>query len=417
MKRHSEEEQGVVNRGEYAGGSGGVAGNERVAGGREDGAGGREDGGAAQVGVAPEHGGRRREAARRLGIPKEELLDFSASINPLGPPEAAVGAVRRTLAEIPYYPEERAGSLMELIAGFLGIAPEEAVPGNGSIELIYWLAAVLRPRSVLIVEPTFSEYRRACEAAGARCQSYAMRPEDGFQLDVMRLDPRGHDMVFVCNPNNPTGQLILAEDLSYLWQKCRSAGAALVVDEAFIDFVGPGASLLFRGAAGCAAGDGGVPAGLFVIRSFTKSFALAGLRVGALAAAVDSARRLRDSMPPWRINVLGQAAAAAALAEGDYLARTRRETARLRARLQADLAAIDGVEPLPSAANFILCRVAGRNAGAVTAGLERQGILVRDCRSFAGLEDGYIRVAVRAGHENHQLITALNKIMAAGDGR
>lgn len=366
---------------------------------------------------ASEHGGRRLDAARRFGIPVEELLDFSASINPLGPPAAAGEAARQALAAVSHYPEERSGALAEAIAGFLDVAPDEVVPGNGSIEVIYWLAAVLRPRSALIVEPTFSEYRRACEAAGARCQSLQLRPEEGFELDVRRIDPRGHDLVFVCNSNNPTGQLTLAEDLSYLWQKCRSAGAGLVVDEAFIDFVAPAASMLFPGAAGCAAGGNGVPEDLYIIRSFTKSFALAGLRVGALVAAADIAARMRGAMPPWNVNIIAQAAAVAALADKEYLARTRRETSRLRTQLTADLAAIAGVQPLPATANFILCRLDGRDAAELVTGLARQGILVRDCRSFPGLEGRYIRVAVRAGHENEQLIAALKIVMEDGRDR
>ncbi len=353
------------------------------------------------------HGGRREEAARRLGIPKEELLDFSASINPLGPPPAALEAITKSLAEVAYYPEESGAGLAENVADFLGVAPAEVALGNGSIEIIYWLAALLGPRRVLIVEPTFSEYRTACQAAGAECESLMLAPADDFVLDVESVDPRGRDLVFVCNPNNPSGNLTDSEQILYLWQKCRAAGAALVVDEAFIDFAGAGSSVL----------SAGVREGLYVIRSFTKSFALAGLRIGCLAAEESLAAALRARMPAWNINCLARAAARAALADGDYLVRTRKLTPLLRERLFTDLNGVEGVRPFPSAANFILFHAgpfgAGRggiergSSGDLAGRLELQGILVRDCRSFRGLGDGYIRVAVRDERDNSQLLSAL----------
>ena len=363
---------------------------------------GIEAGTAAGTGSAPAHGGRREDAARRFGIPKEELLDFSASINLLGPSPAALVAIKAAALDIHYYPEERARAFARQVASSLGVLPDEIVPGNGSIEVIYWLAAVLKPRRVLIVEPTFSEYRRACEAAGADCVSFMLEEEEGFAFDVERLDPQGCDLVFVCNPNNPTGYLVPVDEIAALWQRCRAAGAGLVVDEAFIDFSGPEQSVL-----SC-----GVSEGLFVVRSFTKSHALAGLRLGCLVAEAGFARRLGSKMPPWNLNSFALAAAEASLSDWGYLPRSRHENAVARARLFADLEAISGIEPLPSETNFLLCRLQGAGSAAVAEILGRQGILVRDCRSFEGLGDRYIRVAVRSGRENFQLVSAIRKALA-----
>lgn len=352
----------------------------------------------------PAHGGRREQAARRYGIPREELLDFSASVNFLGPPPAALRAVKTAAAEVAHYPEEDPAALTVAVATYLGIFPDEVALGNGSIEVIYWLAAALGLRRVLIVEPTFSEYRRACEAAGAACDSFELSEEEGFALDAERIRPQGYDLVFVCNPNNPTGYLVSLDEMTALWKRCRDAGAGLVVDEAFIDFSGGGESVL----------SWGVSEGLYVLRSFTKIFALAGLRLGCLAAPEDFIARLRMRMPPWNINSLARAAGEASLADLDYMARTWRETVSLRKRLFEQLSAVPGMEPLPSEANFLLCRLAEASSAELADQLGRMGILVRDCRSFPGLGDRYIRVAVRPDRENYQLVAALKKLMVDG---
>ncbi len=350
---------------------------------------------------APAHGGRRREAAQRFGIPKEELLDFSASINLLGPPPASVDAVRKAVAEIGHYPEESSRELSGQVAEYLGVQPGEVVLGNGSSEIIYWLAAVLAPCRVLVIDPTFCEYRRACRAAGAEVRSQLLHEESGFALDASRIRPDGFDLVFVCNPNNPTGGRAAFEEIEYLWHSCRRAGAALAVDEAFIEFGGCRESIL----------TGGLGSGLYVIRSFTKSFALAGLRAGCLAAEAEFAQAMRRRLPPWNINAMARAALAAALADRSYRQSTPEATARAREQLFAELDDIAGIEPLPSAANFILVRLEKGGSAAIVEGLGRHGILVRDCRSFPGLGDRYIRVAVRSGRENYQLVAALRKIL------
>ncbi|MHB8793683.1 MAG: threonine-phosphate decarboxylase CobD [Thermoleophilia bacterium] len=355
----------------------------------------------ADKGAAPAHGGRREEAARRYGIPKEELLDFSASINLLGPSPAALAAIRAATVDLHYYPEESSAEFARLVAGYVGVFPDEVVPANGSIEAIYWLARIVRPQRVLIVEPTFSEYRHACEAVGAVCDVYTLREDEGFVFDPAQLDPAGYDLVFLCNPNNPTGYLVTVDEVASLLQRCRAAGAGLVVDEAFMDFAGPEQSILIYGAS----------EGLYVLRSFTKSHALAGLRLGCLVAEAGFASRLRSAMPPWNVNSFALAAGGASLHDWDYMTCSRNENLAARSRLFADLEAIPGIEPLPSEANYLLCRLSGTGSAELADSLGRQGILVRDCRSFPGLGNRYIRVAVRSERDNYQLVAAVRKAL------
>ena len=349
----------------------------------------------------PAHGGRREDAARRYGIPKEEILDFSASISLLGPPPGVAAAIRGAAVEISHYPEEHAEGLVEQMAAYLGVSAAQVVPGNGSIEIIYWLIKAINPARALIVEPTFSEYRRACLSAGAACDSFSLQEDENFAFDVQMLQPQRYDLIFLCNPNNPTGYLVPVDDIAWLWQKCLAAGAGLVVDEAFIDFAGVGASILALGS-----GEG-----LYVVRSFTKSHALAGLRLGCLVAEPGFAAQLRKIMPPWNINVFARAAGEAALADTRYLYEARSENTKERSRLWRDLDGLPGLDPLPSEANFVLCRLRNLGSAELADRLGRMGILVRDCRSFADLGERFIRVAVRSRRENYQLVAALEKAL------
>jgi threonine-phosphate decarboxylase len=353
--------------------------------------------------VKPEsvHGGRREAAARRFGLPKEEFLDFSANINLLGPPDAVQRALRKATAAVAHYPDVDSDGLTETVAGHLGVFPDEVVLGNGSIEVIYWLAMYLRPKKVLIIEPTFSEYRRAAEAAGAVCETLALDGEDGFALDVLQVEPEEYDMVFLCNPNNPTGYLVPIEEVAMLWRNCRRAGASLVVDEAFMDFVGPGQSILSYG----------VSEGLYVVRSFTKSHAIPGLRLGCLAGSPEVLAGLRGAMPPWNINVFARSAGEAAISDWRYMDRSRRMTMDARQNLFDDLTSIEDLDPLSSEANFLLCRLSGIGSALLTELMGRQGILVRDCGSFPLLGDSYIRVAVRSDRENYQLVSTLKRVL------
>ena len=216
------------------------------------------------------------------------------------------------------------------------------------------------------------------------------------------LQPEGYDAVFVCNPNNPTGNLVPAEEIERIWRRCREAGAALIVDEAFIDFYGEDASVL----------RDGTGAGLFVLRSFTKSHALAGVRLGCLVCESAAAEKIRRAMPPWNINAFAHEAGLAALRDAGHMHRSRCALRQAKKALMEDLQRMPGIEPLPSEANFILCRLAEPGSAELCEMLASLGILVRDCRSFPGLGDRYIRVAVRSDRDNYQLVSALRKALA-----
>ncbi|HPU35942.1 MAG TPA: threonine-phosphate decarboxylase CobD [Bacillota bacterium] len=353
------------------------------------------------------HGGNVNLASRRYNIPVHELLDFSANINPLGPSPKSVSAVIDNLGLISSYPDPDCTELKSVLASHLGIREELLLMGNGAVELIYLLVRVLEARKALIPVPTFSEYGLAMLSQGGEVLEIALDEKKGFRLpldDLIRsLDQV--DLIFLCNPNNPTGRLLDSKTIEYILDKSFSHGAMLLVDEAFMDFIPEKKrfSVMNR--------VGEFP-NLAVLYSLTKFFGIPGLRLGAIAAPEIIINRMKTAKDPWNVNVLAQVAGVAGLRDQDYMERTVKLVRQEKQFLFRELKRLPGLKPLPGAANFFLVEVteSGLTSDKLTELLGRRGIMVRDCNGFAGLAGRYIRVAVRTHPENIKLINALKSI-------
>jgi histidinol-phosphate/aromatic aminotransferase/cobyric acid decarboxylase-like protein len=316
-------------------------------------------------------------------------LDFAVNIIPGGPPGWLGEALRDGLSRAAAYPDERPATAA--VAARHGRPPEEVVLLNGAAEAFWLLAQVLRPQLAVVVAPSFTEPEAALQAAGRRVQQ-VWRDPDSFRLDPAAV-PAEADLVVTGNPNNPTGTLDPAATLAGLARP----GRILVVDEAFMEFT--------VGEAETLAGRRDLP-GVAVVRSLTKLWGLAGVRVGYLLAPPDIASLLRAARQPWSVNGLACTALAAWANQGaDHAAHRVQRLAAIREQLTAALAALPGVRVWPSAANFILLQVA--DGPAVLAGLAARGIAVRPCHSFPGLTSNHLRVAVRDPAENLRLVDAL----------
>lgn len=346
------------------------------------------------------HGGGVHRAAKECGLALSELLDFSASINPLGMPPAVLAAAQQGLAEALHYPEIDAASLSTALAAFHQLPAECLLPGSGSTDLFYLGARVLRPRRALLVTPAFSEYERALAQAGTAIDFYALRAEDDFQLDLSRLlrflKP-DTDLVLLANPGNPTGVGVAPAKVEALARALREQ-ALLAVDEAFIDFC-PAGSVIERVVD---------HANLYVFRSLTKFYAIPGLRAGYLAGPPRGIARLAEAQPPWPLSTPALAAAVACLGEAEFRSATLGTIPRLRQLLAEGLTAL-GLTVFPSQANYLLARLnaAGQSAAALAALLRPQGVLIRDCANFPSLDGRYLRLAVRSAEDNRRLLAAL----------
>ncbi len=348
------------------------------------------------------HGGNIYHASRETGIPVGSIVDFSASINPLGVPESVARVIRENISQIEHYPEPFALSLADHVGKHLDVDPRMILCGNGSTELIYLVVRALAPRRVLVPAPTFSEYERACRMiTGTSCVHFFLPREDGFAPDIEAFSAslQECDMAFLCNPNNPTGNLLDRDAVLEAADAAGRRGCYLVVDEAFIEFT-PGRSVVH---------DVAENAHLIVLRSLTKYYALPGLRLGYGVMPESVMRRMMAHKEPWTVNSLAQQAGIAALDDQAYRQRTGAVVAEWKRELETGLDALK-IERVPSSANFCLVRM--ENAPEAVHSLRNQGILVRDCSNFVGLDGSDVRIAVRTGEENDALLKELARSCA-----
>jgi threonine-phosphate decarboxylase len=350
------------------------------------------------------HGGNIYEVGQQYKLRPEMILDFSSNINPLGPSPRVLRALRSHLRWISRYPEINAGSLRRDLARAHDLPEETLVVGNGSTALIYRLPAVLRAKTALVLHPTFSEYERAFGLGGCRVDTLLRAEEQGFGPPWLRLFEmlrRGYDAVLLCNPNNPTGDVIAPAELGEFIEEAGRLGTVVIVDEAFMDFHEEASlkhEVLRRG-------------NLIVLRSMTKCFALAGLRLGFLAASAPLAKRVREADEPWAVSALAQIAGRESLKDRNYLRRTLAFIATERRYLAEHLATFPGLTVFPSVTNYLLLKITrpGWDAARVQQALIRHGILIRDCTSFPGLGGAFMRLAVRGRNDNGRLISALRQ--------
>lgn len=330
-------------------------------------------------------------------------LDFSVNTNPLGTPPAVVAAVRDAAGALCCYPDPYCRELVDALAAHEGVAEDCILCGCGAAELIYAYCRATAPRTALVTAPTFSEYAAALEAEGCLVLSHPLREADRFGITgalLWALEDTPAEAVFLCNPNNPTGRLIRADLLDEICRLCRDRGIRLFMDECFLDLSDGGrdASLADRLA--------DFPE-LFLLKAFTKTYGMAGLRLGyCLSGDRALLARMSRGVQPWNVSLPAQRAGVAALEEQAFLRRSLEVVRSERPRLAENLEKL-GFWVCPSQANFLLLK-SGRE---LFGPLLDRGILVRDCSNYPGLGPGWYRVAVKKREENRRLVAALGDII------
>lgn len=360
------------------------------------------------------HGGNLQAAARRLGCRPDQLLDASASLVPFGPPPRLRHLLRRALGtELRDYPDRDYGALAGAIAAWHGLDPARVLPGNGAAELFTWAARDAAAAGLsLLPAPGFADYRRALDCWGGLWRSLPL-PLDwcgpgptAWPLEAAATSLAGPAVLWLTNPHNPTGQLWSRASLEPLLERF----ALVILDEAFLPLVPAGEDQSL------------VPLltahpNLVVIRSLTKLFSIAGLRLGYALGSAERLARWAAWRDPWPVNGLAAAVGQGLMADQAGLRRWQQRVQHWVAGegpwLTARLAALPGLEPLPSAANYLLVRSTpgADSLQPLRLALERQHrILVRDCRSFEGLGENWLRIALQGRAGNRRLLAALEPI-------
>lgn len=331
--------------------------------------------------------------------------DFSVNLNPLGPPDAVREALAAALNHVEEYPDPEYRELRRALANYRQLAEEQLVLGNGASELIPGIIRALAPKTCMVTAPCYSGYETALKAAAPSCRIHRifLREEDDFTLpenicqEIARVKP---NLLILTNPNNPNGKRISANRLREIAGACRTAGTVLLMDECFLALSGGDEdSLIHR------IGEEGLPPTV-VLRAFTKTFAIPGVRLGYAVCSGSLAARIQRELPEWNLSVFAQYAGLAALEPSGYIAVSVEMIAQEREYLLEELEKL-GFRVFPSDANYILFQSRDRE---LHRKLLDKGILIRDCRDYHGLTAGFYRTAVRTHRENTALLRCLRNI-------
>ncbi|MDQ3853950.1 MAG: histidinol-phosphate aminotransferase family protein [Thermoproteota archaeon] len=333
--------------------------------------------------------------------PRLVRLDYSSSINPLGAPRKAIAAIKMNTNSLAQnYPDPDCRGLKKSLSRYLGIDPEWISVGNGAIEVIYWFVqAAFAKGRVVIPAPTFCEYELASQKAGAEVTFVPLHDLE-LEADQVIEKARGADAVFLCNPNNPTGILATKQIMKIIENV--DSSTRILLDECFIELAdNPNANTMIEQISEFD--------NLVILRSLTKSFGLAGLRVGYGVCNPTLAKKLSAYKIPWNVNGLAQLAGVAALLETRrYLPKARALVKKERKFLHDNIDKLKSFRPLRSDSNYFLVHLQGRNSTQFRDRLlKKTGVLVRDCSTFTGMGTQYIRLAVKMHRENVLLLKAL----------
>jgi len=350
------------------------------------------------------HGGNLERAMEKYGISSEKIIDFSANINPLGFSSKTREAIIKNLDQLSHYPDPECKEAKKEISGYFKIYYENIILGNGSTELIYLIVQTLKPKKALIPVPTFCEYERALNNNNVSINFYKLKEEQEFSILINEIISQlaGIDLVFLCNPNNPTGTFLLKKEMLTLVKEVQKRKIFLVLDEAFIDlyeeesFIKEVKNYDY----------------LIILRSLTKFYGLPGLRIGFGVSSPKLIKKLKAQKIPWSVNCLAQIAVREMLRDEKYINKSKSFLLEEKEFFYQELSNIEGWKVYKPSANFIFIKLLGNiSSEMLQNNLAKKGILIRDCSNFRGLEEGkFIRVAVRTRKENIMLIKELKMI-------
>ncbi len=350
------------------------------------------------------HGGNVWEISEKYDIPVDQIIDFSISTNPLGVPEKAVESIRQHLNLIHHYPDPDHEWLLEALAESVGVSSNNVLVGNGSTELIYLFNEVFFEDGceAVVPVPTFNEYKAAIERFGGNMIFIKCDSANNFRLNLEELEnalTKKTRIIFLCNPNSPTGWLYEKSDILRIVQLAADENVLVFVDEDYIDFVDDSKRYSM-------AEYVNEYNNLFVLRSLTKFFGLAGVRIGFGVGSPDLVNVLKRVIMPWSVNSLAMFAAAEAVKDTEFIKNSRLLLSKSKRQMLEMLKTVPWLKVYPSETNFLLIEIIREDLTStqLAEGLAKKGLLIRDCEDFDGLNNKFFRVTVRRPEENRKLV-------------
>ena len=358
------------------------------------------------------HGGNIYKIYREKGM--KEILDYSSNINPYGLPKKFERAVIENLSVLEKYPDPDYVELREEIAKTNKVELKNIIVGNGATEIIFLYMKVLKAKKILIVSPTFGEYERAMKATldDIQVDYFKLEEAENFVLNIEKIKTelqKKYDLLVICNPNNPTGQFLSIKELEKILEKCTEVGTKLFVDEAFVEFVEDwGEKSIIK--------TGKNKKNLFVLRAFTKFFAIPGLRLGyGICFDDEFMTKMLEKKEPWSVNNIAELAGKILLQDKEYIEKTNNWIKIEKKYMYENLKEIEGLKTYKTEINFILVKIKNEYLYKVNAQILREkmlekGILIRDASNFVYLNDNYFRLAVKDRKNNVRVLEALKEI-------
>ena len=334
--------------------------------------------------------------------PNEKIIDFSSNVNPLGCHPGVKKYLKKQLNQIHIYPDSESSKLRSNLKWFTGMNTSQILVGNGATEIIYNFCStfVNKKSKVLIPCPTFSEYEKAVKFFGGNVISFKSLNLNNDLSKFIQKIPK-HGIIFFCNPNNPTGEILSKKNMKQIVKVAQKKSSLVFVDETFIELVPESNPTLVKAIKSYD--------NLFILRSFTKSFGLAGLRIGYGLGNKKTIEILQRIKIPWNVNYIAQTAASAALCYSNFLEKSCEIIKKENLFLMNSLSKIEWLFCFNSSTNFILIKTK-INSKILQKKLLKKNILVRDCSTFCGLDENYIRIAIKNRNQNKLLVKALGDI-------
>jgi len=348
------------------------------------------------------HGGNAKEISRKNKIEYDKILDFSANINPLGMPTSVKKAIIEGLDEVEKYPDITYFELKCAIGEFENINKENLILGNGAAEVLFNVVRGIDPKNTLILAPTFSEYEEATKAINGTIIYYKLKEENNFYIQENILDYINSelDLIFICNPNNPTGVITSKDLLVKILIKAKKNNVIVLIDESFLDFIEVNLSMISYI---------NEYENLIIIKSLTKFFALPGIRIGyGICSNASLKEKLEKISPAWNINILAEIATKTGLKDETYIRETLKFIKSEKKYLYNELKEIKQLKVYEPSANFILLKTLIKIN--LKNELLKNNILIRSCSNYEGLDNSYYRIAVRNHKENSKLIENIRNV-------
>lgn len=333
----------------------------------------------------------------------KDVLDFSSNINPLGVPQKFTDIAKENFDKLTNYPDPYYIELREKIGEHNSVTKENIIVGNGATEILFLYMRAVKPKKVLVLAPCFAEYERALKSVGAQIEYFELKEKNNFYPDIQtlkkKLEGQHYDLFLFCNPNNPTGQLIKFDDVKDLAAICKKQDMKIFIDEAFIEFV---ENWKEKTAALLKNKD------VFIMRAFTKFFAIPGLRLGyGISFDEELMNKLQAEKEPWSVNTFANLAGLVMLDDKDYIEKSEKWVAEEKKFLYKELSKNKNLKVYKSECNFLLIKLLTTTSQEIQARLLEKNILVRDASNFQFLDESYIRVAVKDREKNLKLIESL----------